>query len=135
MKKNKIHVTSCPVTVESGVGVWPKKKKPKFLKKKKIPELDRSFYGPLADSEDGGGAKRGRVASQVLPVDGHKRLIGLLGVADDLGDAMLPPQALDLPVALYTQVEGVPSPAGTARGCVSVRQCACISGQHMRTLT
>lgn len=55
-------------------------------------------------------------ASQVLPVDGHKRLIGLLGVADDLGDAVLPPQSLDLLVALHTQVEGVASPAGTARG-------------------
>lgn len=64
-------------------------------------------------------------ASQVLPVDGHKCLIGLLGVADDLGDAMLPPQSLDLLVALYTQVEGVPSPARTARGRISLCQCAC----------
>lgn len=63
-------------------------------------------------------------ASQVLPVDGHQRLVGLLGVADDLCDAMLPPQPLDLLVALHTEVEGVPSPAGTAEGSVSV--CACV---------
>lgn len=77
----------------------------------------------MADSEAGGGAKVGSSASQVLPVDGHKCLIGLLGVADDLGDAVLPPQSLDFPVALDTQVEGVPSPAGRASVCIIVSGC------------
>lgn len=51
--------------------------------------------------------------SQVLPVDGNQRLIGLLSVADDLSDAVLTPQTLDLPVTLGAQVEGVPPPADT----------------------
>lgn len=46
--------------------------------------------------------------SEVLPVDGHQRLIGLLSVTDDLRHSVLPPQTLDLPVSLGTQVEGVP---------------------------
>ena len=47
-------------------------------------------------------------SSQVLPVDGHQRLIGLLSVTYDLSNAVLLPQTLDLPVALSAQVEGVP---------------------------
>lgn len=47
----------------------------------------------------------------MLPVNGDQRLVGLLSVTDDLRDAVLPPQALDLPVSLQTQVEGVSAPA------------------------
>lgn len=49
--------------------------------------------------------------SQVLPVDGHQRLIGLLSMTDDLGDAVLTPQTLYFPVTLGTKMERVPSPA------------------------
>lgn len=51
--------------------------------------------------------------SQVLPVDGDERLIGLLSVTNDLSDAVLTPQTLDLPVTVGTKVEGVPPPADT----------------------
>lgn len=44
------------------------------------------------------------MTSQVLPVDAHQSLIGLLGVADLLCDAVLAPQLLDLSVALLAQV-------------------------------
>lgn len=37
-----MHVTSCPVTVKSGVGVWPPKHQ---IPEKKIPELDLSSAG------------------------------------------------------------------------------------------
>lgn len=65
--------------------------------------------------EKRGRAKKERAnrTSQVLPVDGDQRLIGLLSMTDDLSDAVLTPQTLDLPVTLQTQVEGVPPPAGT----------------------
>lgn len=46
----------------------------------------------------------------MLPVDSNQRLIGLLGVTYDLSDAVLAPQALDLPVTLDTQVERIPTP-------------------------
>ena len=46
----------------------------------------------------------------MLPVDAHQGLVGLLGVADLLGDAVLPPQLLDLAVALPAQMQGVPPP-------------------------
>lgn len=51
--------------------------------------------------------------SQVLPVNGHQRLVGFLGVADDLSNAVLVPQTLDLLVALQTKMEGIPPPAET----------------------
>lgn len=43
-------------------------------------------------------------SSQMLPVDAHQSLIGLLSVADLLRDAVLTPQLLDLSVALMAQV-------------------------------
>lgn len=46
----------------------------------------------------------------MLPVNSNQRLIGLLGVTYDLSDAVLAPQALDLPVTLGTQVERIPTP-------------------------
>lgn len=49
----------------------------------------------------------------MLPVDGNQSLIGLLGVADDLGDAVLVPQTLDLLVTLQTKMERIPTPAQT----------------------
>lgn len=52
----------------------------------------------------GEGVRKHHVTSQVLPVDAHQSLIGLLGVADLLCDAVLAPQLLDLPVALLAQV-------------------------------
>lgn len=51
---------------------------------------------------------RANQTSQVLPVDGDQRLIGLLSVTNDLSDAVLTPQTLDLPVTLQTQMEWVP---------------------------
>src|SRR4029434_3918477 len=51
--------------------------------------------------------------SQVLPVDANECLVGLLGVADLLGDAVLAPQLLDLSVALPTEVASAPSPGQT----------------------
>lgn len=69
--------------------------------------------------------------SQVLPVDGDQRLIGLLSVTNDLSDAVLTPQTLDLPVTLGTQVEGVPPPADTHtdkqinKVCVRASVCVC----------
>src|SRR4029434_5952396 len=51
--------------------------------------------------------------SQVLPVDANECLVGLLGVADLLGDAVLAPQLLELSVALPTEMECVPSPGQT----------------------
>lgn len=52
----------------------------------------------------GASVRTHHVTSQVLPVDAHQSLIGLLGVADLLCDAVLAPQLLDLSVALLTQV-------------------------------
>lgn len=49
-------------------------------------------------------------ASQVLPVNGNQRLVGFLGVSDNLGDAVLMPQPLNLLVTLQTQMEGIPTP-------------------------
>lgn len=49
--------------------------------------------------------------SQVLPVNGNQRLVGFLGVSDDLGDAVLMPQTLNLLVTLQTKMEGIPTPA------------------------
>lgn len=64
--------------------------------------------------------------SQVLPVDGDQRLISLLSVTDDLSDAVLTPQTLDLPVTLGTQVEGVPPPADTHTGKQINKVCVCV---------
>lgn len=49
----------------------------------------------------------------MLPIDGNQRLIGFLSMTDDLGDAVLKPQTLDLPITLCTQVEWVAPPADT----------------------
>lgn len=50
------------------------------------------------------------LVSQVLPVDAHEGLVGLLCVADLLGDAVLAPQLLDLAVSLVAEMEGVSTP-------------------------
>lgn len=50
------------------------------------------------------------MTSQVLPVDTHQGLVGLLGVPYFLCDAVLAPQLLDLAVALVAQVQWVPPP-------------------------
>lgn len=47
----------------------------------------------------------------MLPVDGNQRLVGFLGVSDNLGDAVLMPQPLNLLVTLQTKMEGIPTPA------------------------
>lgn len=65
--------------------------------------------------------RRQSPTSQVLPVDGNQRLIGLLSVTDDLSDAMLTPQTLNLPVTLGTQVEGVPPLQALVRLAVVVQ--------------
>lgn len=49
----------------------------------------------------------------MLPVNGNQCLIGLLSMTDDFGDAVLPPQTLDLPVSFQAQVEGISTSANS----------------------
>lgn len=77
----------------------------------KIPEADLS--SALGCRKQSGQGEWGGVSdsqSQMLPVDGDQCLIGLLSVADDLSNGVLPPQTLNLPVALQAKVEGVTPP-------------------------
>lgn len=46
----------------------------------------------------------------MLPVNRNQRLIGLLGMSNDLSDAVLMPQTLNLLVTLQTKMERIPTP-------------------------